>query len=66
MSLKKNIPSFERLCRIIIGACIAYLGFLFAPTALVMWISIATGIILVCTGTIGFCPMRSIMKRKIN
>lgn len=66
MSIKKNVPSLERVCRIFVGACIACLGFLFAPTALVMWIVIAIGSILACTGITGFCPMCSIAKRKID
>ena len=64
MIFKKKVSGFERLCRIFIGSSIACLGFLFAPTALVMWITIATGLILLCSGFIGFCPMCSIMKRK--
>ncbi len=41
MIFKKKVSGFERLCRIFIGSSIACLGFLFAPTALVMWITIA-------------------------
>ncbi|MWN05716.1 DUF2892 domain-containing protein [Gilliamella sp. Pas-s95] len=66
MSFKKNVPSFERVCRVFIGACIACLGFLFAPTDLVMWITIAVGCVLACTGVTGFCPMCFIAKRKID
>lgn len=66
MSIKKNVPNLERMCRIFIGACIACLGYFFAPSDLVMWIALAVGVILICTGITGFCPMCSIAKRKID
>lgn len=66
MNLKKNVPSLERLCRVFIGACIACLGFFIAPSVVIMWLAIVVGVILACTGVIGFCPMCSIAKRKID
>lgn len=66
MSFKKNVPGFERLCRVCIGLCIAGLGFAFAPSAMIMWAAVAIGGVLACTGVLGFCPMCSLAGRKIS
>ena len=66
MFLKKNVPGLERLCRTLIGACIACLGFFFAPSAVLMWTAIVIGVVLACTGVIGFCPMCAVAGRKVN
>ncbi|MGF6190529.1 YgaP family membrane protein [Serratia sp. 2723] len=63
---KKNVPGFERLCRVCVGACIAGLGFAFAPSVVVMWIAIVAGGVLACTGVLGFCPMCAVGGRKLN
>ncbi len=65
MFYQKNVLGIERAIRIAIGLCLVCMALLFAPEAWMKWSAIAAGMIAVCTGFIGFCPMCALVGRKL-
>lgn len=62
----KNVPTWERIARIVIPICPAILGvqyFGFGAAGIAIVVS-AVGIAL--TGVVGFCPMCAMVGRKLD
>lgn len=62
--LKRNLPTWERVLRIISGAAVgaAVAGGL--TTGTVTWLALATAATLVLTAFVGFCPACAMVGRR--
>ena len=57
MTIKTNLPGWERAIRIALGIIVAGLATLVAPSPMMTWIGVAMGAMFAGTGFIGYCPM---------
>lgn len=61
----KNVPSWERVARVVIGLAVVYAGFVLLGG---MWGTVvalsAAGI--VASGLVGFCPMCAMVGRRLD
>jgi hypothetical protein len=64
MYFKTNLPTWERLTRVIMGIMIIGLAYQYAPTPLLSWVGTAMGVMIAGTGFTGFCPMCAMVGRK--
>ncbi len=64
MFYRKNLPAWERACRIFVGLALICAAVLLPLGNLWMWIAVGAGVIAACTGFIGFCPMCAMVGRK--
>lgn len=62
----KNLPTWERILRVIMGIMsLAYAGMNWGVSGLAVGMGIM-GAILAMTGLMGFCPMCAMVGRKLN
>ncbi|MBP6562885.1 MAG: DUF2892 domain-containing protein [Neisseriaceae bacterium] len=66
MLFQKNLPVWERALRLCIGLFMLISPFFLSMTSTIQWLVMVTGVIVACTGFIGFCPMCAIAGRKLN
>lgn len=65
MLYMKNLPTWERLARLIAGVlAVAASLYLFAGTTAILLAASAAGIAL--TGLVGFCPMCALVGRRLD
>lgn len=66
MFYSKNLPTWERILRIIMGIMsLVYAGMNWGASELAVGMGIM-GAVLAMTGMIGFCPMCAMVGRKLN
>ncbi|MBS0172508.1 MAG: DUF2892 domain-containing protein [Nitrospira sp.] len=62
----KNLPTWERILRVIMGIMsLAYAGINWGVSGLAVGVGIM-GAVLAMTGLMGFCPMCAMVGRKLN
>jgi len=61
----KNIPLWERLLRVVIGALLVGLG-LAASNEMLMWIMLGSAAASVLSGLFGFCPACAMVGRRLE
>jgi VIT1/CCC1 family predicted Fe2+/Mn2+ transporter len=59
MEIKMNQSTFERFARIILGGLLLLLASYVPMNALLSWIAVLAGLILMLTGLAGWCPIYS-------
>ena len=64
MLYQKNLPTWERLLRVCMGALVAAAGLDLPPAGPTQWGALAGGIVFALTGFVGFCPMCALAGRK--
>ena len=57
MFFQKNLPMWERALRLCLGLGIVAAVFYIPLAGMPLWLAAGGGIMLACTGFIGFCPM---------
>lgn len=62
----KNVPAFERILRLALGAATVLLGFWIDKGPMVTGLVIGSGLIAALTGFFGFCPMCALVGRKLD
>lgn len=62
--LKRNLPMWERACRLVLAAILIGLAFSSWPTAGLAWLAWAAAAILIMTAAIGFCPACAMVGRR--
>lgn len=62
----KNVPAFERILRLSLGAATIFLGFWIDKGPMVTGMVVGSGFIAALTGLIGFCPMCALVGRKLD
>lgn len=62
----KNVPTIERVIRVLAGIALSIGAFFLTGSALWVGAAVATGIFLVMTGFIGFCPMCALVGRRLD
>lgn len=61
----KNVPSWERVARVVIGLAVVYAGFVLLGGVWGTVVALsAAGI--VASGLVGFCPMCAMVGRRLN
>ena len=65
MLYQKNLPSWERVLRVIIGLSVAVAGMILLRPMLWGYIAAASGAGIVLTGFVGFCPMCALVGRRL-
>ncbi len=64
--LKRNVPGWERLARLILGLAFAAAGFYLIPTGMLQLAGYITAATLAATGLVGFCPACALVGRKLD
>lgn len=54
--MSKNVGSFDRILRIVIGAALIAAAFTLLAGGVGQWIALGAGVIALGTALIGFCP----------
>ena len=62
--MQKNVPSWERVLRMCLGAALVALGMLAYPESWRGYAFACLGVIVLATGAIAFCPMCAIAGRQ--
>ena len=60
--MKTNESNFDRIIRVIVGIALLTFGLLGAATGVWMWLAYIFSAILLLTGSIGFCPLYTLLK----
>ncbi len=60
----KNVPAFERILRVALGAAMVVLGFWMGKGPMMTALVAGSGLITALTGFFGFCPMCAMVGRK--
>jgi len=66
MFYPKNVPNIERIIRIVLGLAMTSFAFFGTASLPLQIILLASAVILVATGFIGWCPMCAMVGRKIK
>lgn len=66
MFYTKNVPTIERIVRVVVGVGIAGAGILTHQSVGIELALVATGIFVGMTGFFGFCPMCALVGRKLD
>lgn len=66
MIFAKNVPVPERLLRIVLGVGMLYPGLFILRGQLTGYLLAATGLTIILTGFVGFCPMCAMVGRKLD
>lgn len=61
MEIKMNQSTFERFVRIILGGLLLLLASYVPMNALLSWIAVLAGLVLMLTGLAGWCPIYSVL-----
>lgn len=61
MNLTKNVGTLDRVLRIAAGITVVGLAVAGIPGAPVAWATLSVAVILLATGTTGFCPLYAIL-----
>jgi hypothetical protein len=61
---RKNLYALEQVCRVVLGLNLAVAACWTLSTGLLGYILAASGVILVITGVVGFCPMCAMAGRR--
>lgn len=61
MQLTQNVGKLDRFLRIVAGITILSLAVAGIPGAPVAWATVTVAVILLATGTTGFCPLYAIL-----
>ena len=65
MFYAKNVPGWERAVRVIAGLSMVAAGLLYFQGAMLGYGVVATGVVALLTGFVGFCPMCAMVGRKL-
>jgi hypothetical protein len=65
MYFKTNVPTWERIIRAVMGLAVIGWAFFDGPSPLMAGLGIVGGVILACTGFLGFCPMCALVGRRL-
>ena len=69
MFFERNVPGWERIARMVAGPGLIVLGVTGAMGLTALWLRLlvgGTGVILLTTGSVGWCPMCALAGRRIN
>jgi hypothetical protein len=61
----KNVPSWERVARLVVGLAMLTYGVVKLNVVPLGWLVAVSGVLFALTGTVGFCPMCAMVGRKI-
>jgi hypothetical protein len=64
--IKRNVPNWERLARLLLGIGLAVAAYSLMPDAALKLVSYIGAASLAATGTIGFCPACALVGRKLD
>ncbi len=62
--LKRNLPTWERVLRVLSGAAIGAAVYAGLSTGVVTWLAVGTAATLVLTAFVGFCPACAMVGRR--
>ena len=62
--LKRNLPHWERVARLALGAGLAWFAWGLPVAAMMTWIVWASAATLVLTAFVGFCPACALLGRR--
>ena len=62
--LKRNLPVWERIARVVMGAGLAWLAYRLPVAATLAWVGWAGVATLVLTAFVGFCPACAMLGRR--
>jgi membrane protein implicated in regulation of membrane protease activity len=62
--IKRNLPVWERLSRVVAGAACAWIGLGPLAASTLDWLVLATGVTLLLTAFVGFCPACAMIGRR--
>ena len=65
MIFRKNLPGWERMLRVVLGAILIAYGLVGPPAGPLGYAIAAGGVIAILTGFFGFCPMCAMVGRKL-
>jgi hypothetical protein len=63
--LQRNLPWWERVLRVSLGALVAIAAVVFHTSGVMLWLAIAVAAILAFTGVAGFCPACAMFGRRL-
>ena len=61
MRITKNVGTVDRILRVAAGVTLVGLAVVGIPAAPVAWATVSVALILLATGTTGFCPLYAIL-----
>ena len=62
--LKRNLTRFERMARLALALCLAFVAYAFVPAGRLATGAGAAAVVLACTAVVGFCPACAMFGRK--
>lgn len=62
--LQRNLPWWERVLRLILGAIVVMAAFILQVGSVMLWLAVAVAATLALTGFIGFCPACAMFGRR--
>lgn len=65
MFYRKNLPGWERVMRSAGGVAMIAVGLLGLPGTVGGYVLVATGVVAIVTGFVGFCPMCAMVGRRL-
>jgi Protein of unknown function (DUF2892) len=66
MFFRKNLPHWERLARACAGLMVIAFSLFYPLADWIKWTAIVSGIMVIGTGFIGFCPMCAMAGRRLK
>lgn len=64
MVYPKNLPVWERVLRVLVGAALVAYGLIGAPSLLIAVLAFASAAVVIVTGFVGYCPACAVAGRK--
>lgn len=65
MLYRKNLPNWERWLRVIAGVALIAYALIGTSSLLIMGLVLASALVVVVTGFVGFCPACAMVGRKL-
>ena len=62
----KNLPTWERIIRVMMAIALAAYGFLGLGTTTAGYVAMGMGVMMLMTAFLGFCPMCAMAGRKLK
>ena len=62
--IKRNLPGAERMARLALALCLAYIAYSRVPAGWLEWSAYAIAVSIACTAIVGFCPACAMVGRK--